>query len=88
MVLDDLPVELPALAQPVDTWFSARRLGTLLEARVGAGRIVVCSMDLRTDLGDRPVAELFRHNLVRYLTGPEFDPQVEVTARQVRALFR
>ncbi|MCB0071485.1 MAG: glycoside hydrolase [Caldilineaceae bacterium] len=78
MVLDDLSPSLRPLVQPIDTWFEARRLGLLVEARVGGGKLAVCSMDLKTDLDQRPVARQFRASLLAYLTGPEFEPAVEV----------
>ena len=46
MVLDDLPPELRPIVQPIDTWFEARRLGLVFEARVAGGKLLVCSMDL------------------------------------------
>lgn len=38
LVLDGLPAELWPIVQPIDTWFSARRLGAIVEARIGSGR--------------------------------------------------
>jgi hypothetical protein len=51
----------------IDTWFEARRLGLLYEAQVGDGRLVVCSMDLQSDLEHRPVARQMRYSLSQYL---------------------
>ncbi|OUC07878.1 glycoside hydrolase, partial [Litorilinea aerophila] len=61
MVLDGLPPALRPLIQPIDTWFEARRLGLLFEARVHGGRLMVCSMDLRHDLEKRLVARQMWH---------------------------
>ncbi|MCC9074632.1 glycoside hydrolase [Litorilinea aerophila] len=88
MVLDGLPPALRPLIQPIDTWFEARRLGLLFEARVHGGRLMVCSMDLRHDLEKRLVARQMWHSLVVYLGSPAFDPQVEVPADAIRGLFR
>lgn len=86
MVLDGLPTAARALVQPIDTWFEARRLGLLMEVRVGPGRLMVCSMDLVSDLDTRPVARQLRHSLLRYLASPDFDPPVELTPAQVSQL--
>jgi hypothetical protein len=67
MSLDHLAPELRPLVQVIDTWFEARRLGLLYEAQVGDGRLVVCSMDLQSDLDTRLVARQFRYSLARYL---------------------
>ncbi len=67
MHMDHLPPDLRPLVQVIDTWFEARRLGLLYEAQVGDGRLVVCSMDLQSDLEHRLVARQMRYSLVQYL---------------------
>ena len=71
------------LIQPIDTWFEARRLGLLLEARVGSGKLVVCTMDLTSDLDQRPVARQFRSSLLHYLGSDGFDPGVDVGVEEI-----
>lgn len=75
MLLDHLPGELRPLVQPIDTWFENRRLGLLFEASVGSGKLLVCSIDLRSDLDNRLVARQMRHSLLRYMSGEQFRPQ-------------
>ena len=87
MVLDDLPPGLRPLVQPIHTWFEARRLGLLFEARVHGGRLMVCSMDLESDLEDRHVARQMRHSILRYMETEAFDPPGELTSEQVLSLF-
>ena len=87
MVLDDLPPELRPLVQPIDTWFEARRLGLLFEAQVGSGRLMVCSMDLSSDLEGRLVARQMCHSLLNYLNSPDFQPQSQVKLDALDALF-
>lgn len=88
MVIDELPRELEPLVQPIDTWFRSRRLATLFEARVGAGKLVVCTLDLESNLDQRPAARQLRDSLRAYLGSPEFEPHVDITTDSVRALFR
>ncbi|MEM9347118.1 MAG: discoidin domain-containing protein [Planctomycetota bacterium] len=88
MLIDDLPRSLEPIVEPIDTWFRARRLAALFEARVGKGKLVVCTLDLTNDLENRYAARQFRHSLMKYLGSDAFDPQTEVKTSQVRALFR
>ena len=88
MVLDDLPVMLDPLVQPIDTWFRSRKLASLFEARVGDGKLIVSALDIDTDLDERLAARQFRKSLLAYMTSSEFNPSVQVTADQVRSLFR
>ena len=76
MVLDDFPPALRPLVQPIDTWFEARRLGLLFEARVGDGSLMVCTMNLAGDLSLRPVARQMWASLLAYLASDGFAPEV------------
>jgi len=88
MVMDHLPPDLRPIIQPIDTWFENRRLGLLYEAAIESGRILVCSMDLEMDLDRRPVARQMRSSLLQYMQSPEFQPQIEISVRDVAAMIR
>jgi hypothetical protein len=87
MVLGHMPPALRPLVQPIDTWFEARRLGMLFEARVNGGRLMVCSMDLASDLDQRLVARQLRHSLLRYMASDAFAPSHEIGVEEIRGLF-
>jgi hypothetical protein len=86
MILDQLPVELRPTVQVIDDWVTARKLGLLFEAKVGRGRLVVCSIDLERDLDTNPVARQFRHSLFNYMTSDRFAPKISATLSQVRSV--
>ncbi len=86
LMLDDLPRGLRPVVQVIDDWFTARKLGLVFEAKLGRGRLLVCSIDLKDDLDRNPVACQMLHSLLRYMEGSRFNPAVAVTAEQVRGL--
>ncbi len=86
IILDDLPRELRPLVQVIDDWFTNRKLGLVFEARVGPGRLAVCSVDLERDLAADPVRRQFRRSLLDYLAGPRFRPTTAVSLDQLRRL--
>ena len=86
MTLDHMPPTLRPLVQPIDTWFDNHRLGLLFEARIGAGKLMVCSMDLQSNLDERIVARQFRHSLLSYMSSPAFAPAVAVEANHITDL--
>ena len=88
MILDGLPRELRPTVQVIDDWFTNRRLGLVLEARVGKGRLLVSSIDLESGLEENPVARQMRHSLLRYAASDRFAPQVEVAPEAIRALVQ
>jgi hypothetical protein len=86
--LDRLPPALQPIVQPVDDWNRNDKLGLLVEAQVGNGRLMVASMDLDTDLAKRVVARQLRASLLAYMGGGGFNPQIAVSASEFRnALF-
>ncbi|PUB31628.1 glycosyl hydrolase family 2 [Promicromonospora sp. AC04] len=87
MLLDRLPARLRPLVQPIDTWFEARRLGALFEARIGRGRLMVSSLNL--DPGeDRLAARQFRRSLLSYLASADFSPAESVEPAELRSVLR
>lgn len=87
MRLDSLPPTLRPIVQVIDDWFSNRRLGLVFEARVGAGKLLVCSIDLTGELAENPVARQLRASLLRYISGETFNPSDTVTVEALAPLF-
>jgi hypothetical protein len=87
MILDEFPPELTPLIQPIDTWFENRRLALLFEAKVGIGKLMVCSIDMESDLSKRPVAKQLKHSILSYMNSGEFDPEVEVDISEIKELL-
>lgn len=87
MWLKNFPPGFRPLVQPIDTWFLDRRLGLILEARVGKGKIVVSSADISHDLDTRPAAAQMRYSLIRYMQSDDFHPKGTVSIDNIRQLL-
>jgi len=93
MILDSYDVAHPwpksyqPLVQPIDTWKINRKLALVAEARVGQGKLLICSIDLETGLDERPATCQFRNSLIDYLQSGAFNPTTEVSAEAVAELF-
>ncbi|UPK69082.1 sugar-binding domain-containing protein [Chitinophaga filiformis] len=87
MHLDNFPAELKPAVQLIDTWFEARKLGILFEAKVGKGKIVVTSIDLQHDLDTRLAARQLYHSLLSYMGTKAFNPTVAVKLAQIQELY-
>ncbi|MFV0565888.1 MAG: sugar-binding domain-containing protein [Flavobacteriaceae bacterium] len=81
------PAHYKPIIQPIDTWKINRKLGLLVEAKVGNGKLIICSIDLETDIENRPVAKQFKQNLFNYIGSAEFNPTTVVDLETVRHLF-
>jgi hypothetical protein len=88
LVLDDLPRDLRPTVQVIDDWFTNRRLGLVLEAKVGQGSLLVSSIDLTTGLEENVVARQLRRSLLDYVASDAFAPTVELTPEQLRSLMK
>lgn len=87
MVLDDFPADFRPVVHIIDDWFTNRKLGILLEGKVGNGKLMVCSADLQKDLDKRPAARQFRQSILQYMTSDRFNPSASLDPEKIRALY-
>jgi len=87
MILDGFPEGFKPIVQPIDTWFLNRKLGLVFEAKVGNGKLMVCSADLFSSPEKRPAARQLLLSLVNYMKSPNFKPEVNVDIEVVKELF-
>ncbi|HEY4109113.1 sugar-binding domain-containing protein [Puia sp.] len=88
MELDGTPMEFRPLVQMIPDWNSNKKLGLLFEARVGKGRLLVSSIDLRANLETRPVAAQLLYSLEKYMTSDAFQPAGILVESQIDTLFK
>lgn len=60
----------------------------IFEARVGAGRLLVCSLDISSDLDKRIAAEQLRRSILDYMSSDRFRPDRELKMESLEKLFR
>jgi hypothetical protein len=87
MNLENFPATFRPLIQPIDTWFLNRRLAMLFEAKVGNGKLMVCSIDLKKDIEKRIVARQLYYSIVTYMQSDKFAPQAVVELSVIKELF-
>jgi hypothetical protein len=79
MQIDPLPKPLRPIVGVVDNFRYNQRLAMVFEAKVGNGKLIVCSSDILKDLDQRPVARQLRRSLLDYMAAPAFSPVVPVS---------
>lgn len=87
MLLDSFPTGFRPLVQPIDTWFLNRKLGLILEANVGKGKLIISSADLSSDPEKRFVARQLLFSLTQYMNSTDFQPKSTVDIAEIKALF-
>jgi hypothetical protein len=80
LILDDTPAHYRPLVQVIDNFARNHKLASVFETRVGPGRMLVCSIDISSDLDKRPAAKQFARSLYAYLDSEAFNPTAELGA--------
>ncbi|RYX82434.1 glycoside hydrolase family 2 [bacterium] len=78
IIMDDAPIGFRPLVHVVDNFSRNHMLGNLFEAKVGQGKLLFCSIDLSSDLGNRPVARQLLTSLYNYIGSDKFRPQSQL----------
>jgi hypothetical protein len=78
IILNEAPADFRPIVQVIDNQERNAKLGIIFETRVGSGKLLVCALDLDTDLEKRPAARQLRQSLLHYAEGPQFNPRQEL----------
>lgn len=94
--LDRWPKDVEPIAGAIRTTSSflskqkdLSRTGYIVEAKVGPGSLLITTLDLRAHLDEAyPEAVSLFDSLLRYVTGSEFAPRVQLEEKQIVRLIR
>jgi len=81
VILDNLTVE--PIVTVIDNFFKNRKLGNVFETKVGKGLLVFSSVDIHSDLENRPVARQLKNSLLNYMNSSDFNPSASITTGDV-----
>jgi len=85
--LHKLGDNIQPIVRIIDDWFTARSLGMIVELKVGAGKLLICSADLNTTDKNRPEARQLKNSLLSYMENEAFNPAQSTTVEKVQSLF-
>ena len=85
ILLSGAPSDLKPIIQAIPTIDQDDRLGTLFEARVGEGKLMVCSLNLLDN--DSPAARQLLYSIKQYMVSDVFEPVAELDAEYIRELI-
>jgi hypothetical protein len=87
MIINGFPAGLHPLIQPIDTWFENRRLALAFEVKSNGGKLMVCSIDLKGNIDDRPVSKQLYMSILNYMNSQSFDPTIQVDISSIKKLI-
>ncbi len=87
LILDETPADFRPTVQVIDNFARNHKLGNVFEARVGDGRLLVCTIDLFKHLDRRPAARQFLKSLYGYVASERFRPSQRLEMATLEKLF-
>lgn len=87
MVMDALPQDFKPVIAVTDNIQRAHRLGLVVEAKVGRGKLIICSVD-REAIAKEPAGRQFLLALREYAGSGRFEPQQTLDVSQLALLVR
>lgn len=87
LIMDDLTSRLEPMAWNIDHMVYGRKLGSLFEAKVGNGKLIVCTFDLLNQINEYPEAKQLYSGILRYMESDQFQPDVELTGTTLKNTF-
>ena len=85
MIIDSLPALKP-IVQVIDNFFMNRKMALIIEAKVGKGKLLLVSVDIRSNLGSRPAAGQLRSSLLKYTESEDFSPELVLNEDQLKQI--
>jgi len=79
---------LKPIVQVIDNFTTNERLTTLFEAKVGSGKLIVCTMNLSKGLDQRPAARQLLASLTSYMSSDSFAPQFDLPEGLLDTAFK
>ena len=87
MLLDDTPASYRPLVQIIDDYGRNHKLGAVIECTVGSGKLLVSSIDLRTNMDNRPTARHLLRSLLDYMNTPAFAPTTSLEESYLESML-
>lgn len=87
MMISDFPSGFEPIVQPIDTWFINRKLAMLFEAKVGKGKLIMTSIDLKTSINTRLVARQLLVSILNYMHSEQFKPTQQLKVEDISTIF-
>ena len=87
MILNDTPAAFRPIVQVIDTFERNGKLGNLFEARVGKGRLLVCTINLAALTNSQVAAKQLLRSLYAYVGSGAFNPTQELEPALLEKMF-
>jgi hypothetical protein len=77
MILDSMPADYRPIVQVIDNCERAHKLAAIFEVKAGAGKLLVCSINLPV-MQNKPEARQLLYSLLQYMNSDKFNPTATI----------
>lgn len=88
MNLDHTPSAFRPLVQMIPDWNKNNKLGLVIEANIGKGKLLLCTIDLINNMEKRPVARQLLYSIKKYVNSSNFIPEETLSFDMIDVLFK
>ena len=85
--LVDFPPGTEPIIRTIDNFHKGRSKGYMVELRVGKGRLFISTLNLTKGFPRDVATRYMFDELLRYTTGPDFKPSVQMSAVELKAMI-
>lgn len=89
LVLDSAGINPSTIVlRDIDNFFRNRNMASMVEAKVGNGKLLFCTMDIHSDMENRPVARQLKFSLLNYMNSKIFNPVTELEQEKLKQFIK
>ena len=88
ILIDSLNSRDLSIVTVIDNFFKNRKMANIIEARVGTGKLILCSMDISNNLSKRIEARQLRKSILTYAAGGSFNPKGSISEKELGLLVK
>lgn len=85
--LDEVKEDLELLVQVIPNFFNNHKLTSLFESKVLNGKLMICSINIQSNLENRPAAACLRRSILEYMGGQYFNPPQGINLDTLYKIF-
>ncbi len=86
MNLTATPKSFRPIVQVIDNFIKNRKMGNLIEARVGNGKLMVCTMPINRQPMSSSATQMYK-SIADYMASSDFQPKQELTVEQLKTII-
>jgi len=87
LLINDTPAAFRPIVQFVPEFYNNKKYAAIFETKVGKGKLLFCSVNLRNNLDNRREAKQLLHSLLSYMDSEKFRPEKSLDKKTLDKIF-